>query len=128
MVREAEENAEADKLVREKVEAKNLLESYLYGLRSTVEDSLKDKLSEGDKETLNKAIKDGLAWLEEHPAEEKEEYDNKRKEVEDVANPIIAKAYNAAMPPGTGGPGSESTSSAEDSAADGGDGPTVEEM
>ena len=117
MVREAEENAEADKLLRQRVDAKNQLESYLYGLRSSVTDTLKDKIDEADKETLTKMVTEALAWLEEHPDESKEAYDEKRKSVEDVANPIISKAYN--YPEGGGAaPAEEASSSSADAAND----------
>ena len=102
MVAEAEENAEADKQARQKVEAKNQLEAYLYSLRSSAEDGLKDKLEEDDKNTLITTATEGLAWLDEHQDEEKDSYDEKRKEVEDVANPIISKAYDAGAPPQDG--------------------------
>ena len=95
MIREAEENAEADKVVKEKVEAKNGLESYLYALRHSVDDSLKGKIGEEDAATLLKVVTEALSWLEEHSNEEKDVYDSKRREVEAVANPIIQKAYAA---------------------------------
>ena len=117
MVREAEENAEVDKAARERVEAKNQLESYLYSLRASA-DTLKDKISDEDKATLTTTVDQALSWLEEHTTEEKEVYDSKKKEVETIANPIITKAYGAAPPP-EGGPSNP---------PDGGDGPTVEEI
>merc|ERR1712196_260572 len=52
MIREAEENAETDKLLKESVEAKNQLESYLYNLRVSVKDTLADKIVEEDKEKI----------------------------------------------------------------------------
>merc|ERR1711959_741715 len=39
MVREAEENAEEDKLVKEKVDARNAFEGYLYSMKNAVEGS-----------------------------------------------------------------------------------------
>ena len=113
MVREAEENAEADKALRQKVDAKNQLESYLYSLRATVTDTLKDKIDEADRDMLTKAVTEGLAWLDDHPDESKEVYDERRKSVEDLANPVIAKAYNAA-----GAPAEEASSSSADAAND----------
>jgi len=130
MVAEAEANAEADKQARERVEAKNQLEAYLYSVRNTATETLKDKLSDADKTTLTTAATEGLSWLEEHQAEDKATYDDKRKEVETVASPIITKAYGAASPGGAPG-ASESTSSADDANDGGGDapsGPTVEEV
>jgi len=129
MVREAEENSESDKQLKARVEAKNQLESYLYGLRSSLEDSLKDKIAAEDKETLSAAVKDGLAWLEEHPSDEASSYEDKRKELEAIANPIISKAYSAASPPSGAdgsGPGSSSSDGIDPSSSS--SGPTVEEV
>lgn len=127
MVQEAEENAESDKAARENIDAKNQLESYLYQLRSTVEDSLKEKISAGDKETILASVTAALTWLDDNQSETKEIYDEKRKEVEDVANPIIAQAYGAT--PDGGGDTSGSGGPGPDSAAGGSDsGPTVEEV
>ncbi|GMI24584.1 hypothetical protein TeGR_g2858, partial [Tetraparma gracilis] len=103
MVKEAEEMADADKEEKDKVEARNGLESYLYNMRNTLE-SIGDKLEEGDKEALKNAVDGGLTWLEDNgDTASKAEMDDKQKEVEEIANPIIAKAYEA----GAGGGGGE---------------------
>ncbi len=120
MIAEAEENAAADKQARQKVESKNQLEAYLYSLRSSAEDGLKDKITEDDKTTLSNAANEGLAWLEEHQDEEKEVYDEKRKGIEDIANIIITKAYATDAPTEEGGDGSEAGEDAS--------GPSVEEV
>jgi len=128
MVAEAEEHAEADKQAKARVEAKNQLEAYLYSVRASASDEkLADKLSDEDKQVLTNTAKDGLAWLDEHQQEDKDAYEEKRKEVEAVANPILTKAYSSA------GAGSSSGASGPSSPDDeggspGGDGPTVEEV
>eukprot|EP00549_Striatella_unipunctata_P025550 CAMPEP_0118723104 /NCGR_PEP_ID=MMETSP0800-20121206/31804_1 /TAXON_ID=210618 ORGANISM="Striatella unipunctata, Strain CCMP2910" /NCGR_SAMPLE_ID=MMETSP0800 /ASSEMBLY_ACC=CAM_ASM_000638 /LENGTH=672 /DNA_ID=CAMNT_0006631465 /DNA_START=18 /DNA_END=2033 /DNA_ORIENTATION=+ len=76
MVAEAEEFAEQDAADRAKVQAKNDLEAFLYNLKNSIDDTLKDKLNAEDKEALTKVVDDGLVWLEDHPAAEKEDYDN----------------------------------------------------
>lgn len=100
------------------------MEAYLYSLRSTMEDTLKDKIDESDKETLGAVVKDALSWLEEHDDEDKGTYEEKRKEIESIANPIISKAYGAAAgaPPGGDMP------NMPDQGDDEGSGPTVEEV
>lgn len=123
MVREAEENAESDKSIRLNVEAKNQLESYLYSLSSSLEDKLKDKLEISEKESLSKLIKETLAWLDENPSVEKDAYDEKRKEVEAIANPIMTRLYSAGAPENTQMPPSDSNKPSGDSS-----GPTVEEV
>ena len=67
------------------------MEAYLYSLRSTMEDTLKDKIDDSDKETLGTAVKDALSWLDDHGDEDKDTYEEKRKEIETIANPIISK-------------------------------------
>ena len=103
MVKEAEEYAEQDAAERDKVQAKNGLEAYLYNLKSSISDTLSAKLSEDDKSTLGTTVDDALVWLEDHPGAEKSEYDDKQKEVEQIANPIIKKAYESSTSASTEG-------------------------
>jgi len=96
MVREAEEFAEEDKKVKERIDARNGLESYLYNLKNQLEDDekgLSDKISAEDKKELQDSIDEILDWLEENPEADKEEYDEKQKEIEAVANPIMREMY-----------------------------------
>ena len=91
MLREAEENAEADKLAKERIDARQQLDNYIYSVKSSMTDAekLKGKLSPEDEETLEEAIKDGQSFLDSNPDAEKEEYDEKRKEIEEICDPII---------------------------------------
>ena len=124
MVQEAEEYAEQDEMEKAKVQARNELEAYLYNLKNSISDTLQGKLDESDKSTLATTVDEALVWLEDHPAAEKDEYDEKQKEVEAIANPIIKKAYES----GAGAPeGGDDDFMGED--LDGVDGgPSVEEV
>ncbi|GAQ88297.1 Molecular chaperones HSP70/HSC70 [Klebsormidium nitens] len=104
MVAEAEEFAEEDKKIKERIDARNHLETYVYNMKNTINDSdkLGDKISEDDKESIEAAIKDTLEWMDDNQSADKEEYEEKLKEVEGVCNPIISKLYQAAGP-GAGG-------------------------
>merc|ERR1712238_456928 len=96
MVREAEEFAEEDKKVKERIDARNGLESYLYNLKNTLNDDEKgvaDQLSAEDKKELEDTIDESLDWMDENPEAEKEDYDEKQKEVESIANPIMRNLY-----------------------------------
>jgi heat shock protein 5 len=97
MVKEAEEFAEEDKVMKETIDARNGLEGYAFSLKNSVNDKEKlgSKISEEDKETIEKAVKEVTDWLEEHPDAEKDEYSEKQKELEAVANPIMTKLYQA---------------------------------
>jgi len=109
MVKEAEEFAEEDKVMKETIDARNHLEGYAFSLRNTINDKEKagGKISEEDKETIEKAVKEVTDWLEEHPDAEKDEYAEKQKELEGVANPIMTKLYQAGGGPGGGPPPEE---------------------
>merc|ERR1712113_897899 len=96
MVREAEEYADEDRQVKERIDARNGLESYLYNLKNTLDDAEKgvaDNISPGDKKELQDVIDEVLDWMDENPEAEKEDYDEKQKEVENIANPIMRQFY-----------------------------------
>lgn len=95
MVREAEEFAEEDRKVKEKIDARNQLETYVYNMKNTIgdKDKLADKLESEEKEKVEGALKEALEWLDDNQNAEKEDYDEKLKEVEAVCNPIISAVY-----------------------------------
>merc|ERR1712138_157804 len=93
MVREAEEYADEDKKVKERIDARNGLESYLYNMKNTLAD---------DEEEIENTINEALDWLDENPEADKDEYTSKHKEVEAIANPIMRNVYQGAGGPGGG--------------------------
>merc|ERR1712037_799434 len=95
MLKAAEEFAEEDRMMREKVEAKNGLESFAFGLKSQLEDEekLAGKLSEEDKDTVEEAVNDVLDWLTSNDDAEKEDFDEKKAELEEIVNPILQEFY-----------------------------------
>jgi endoplasmic reticulum chaperone BiP len=104
MVKEAEEFAEEDKKVKGRIDARNGLESYLYNLKNTLDDEEKaSAISASDKKELQDIVDETLDWMESNPESDKEDYDEKLKEVEQVANPIMRNMYSGA---GGGGGGS----------------------
>ncbi|XP_072176771.1 endoplasmic reticulum chaperone BiP-like [Diadema setosum] len=105
MVNEAEQFAEEDKKLKEKVESRNELESYAYSLKNQVGDETKlgGKLSEEEKETILAAAEEQIEWLDANPDAETEDYLEHKKELEGVVQPIVSKLYE-----GAGGPPPES--------------------
>jgi heat shock protein 5 len=93
MVREGEEFAEEDRKVREKVDARNKLEAYLYNVRTTVDGEMGRRLDGSDRERVEEAARDVSEWLDTSPNAEKDDYVEKLKELEDVCNPVFAAAY-----------------------------------
>merc|ERR1712178_435770 len=106
MVEEAEQFAEEDKKVKDRIDGRNGLEGYCHNLKNTLEDEEKgiaDKLSEEDKEKVEEAVKETLEWLDDNQEAEKEEFEAKQKELEQIANPIIQKVYQAGAGGAAGG-------------------------
>lgn len=98
MVQEAEEFAEEDNRMKERVNGRNGLEGYCYSLKNSLEDDEKgiaDKIGEDDKQTLQDAIQETLEWLDDNQEAEKEDYVAKQKELESIANPIMKQAYGS---------------------------------
>merc|ERR1712013_493854 len=86
--------AEAEK---SRIEAKNGLESYVFNMKTSVEDEkVADKLSEEDKKAVLDKCNEAVAWIDSNQTAEKDEFEDKKKEVEGVCSPIIQKLYAAA--------------------------------
>ncbi|RIB01431.1 glucose-regulated protein [Gigaspora rosea] len=102
MVEEAEQFAEEDRMLRERIESKNQLENFVYSLKNQVSDDgeLGKKLSEEDKTTIKDAVKKTLEWFDEFSnSATKEELDEKREELQAIVNPITTKLYSDGAPP-----------------------------
>uniref|UniRef100_A0A8C9PA19 Heat shock protein 70 n=1 Tax=Spermophilus dauricus TaxID=99837 RepID=A0A8C9PA19_SPEDA len=123
MVQEAEKYKAEDEVQRERVSAKNALESYAFNMKSAVEDEgLKGKISEADKKKVLDKCQEVLSWLDANTLAEKDEFEHKRKELEQVCNPIISGLYQGAGGPGAGGFGAQAPKGGS------GSGPTIEEV
>merc|ERR1712188_48682 len=91
MVKEAEEFAEEDKKVKDRIDGRNGLEGYLYNIKNTIEDEEKGiakKVSEEDKTTIEEA----------------------EKEAEKIINPIMQKVYQESG----GAPGADAGAAGDD--------------
>ena len=95
MLKKAQEFEEEDKRLKETVEAKGQLEQYAYSLKQQVNDKEKlgKNINDEDKEAIENVVSEKLEWLEGHGEATKEEFEEQRKEIEEVANPIVAKLY-----------------------------------
>ena len=93
MVSEAEKYKEEDEKLREKIAARNSLESYAYKVKQTVEDpKVENKLDPADKETATKKVEEVIAWLDDNTQRaDKEEYQEKERDLKRVCSPIMSK-------------------------------------
>jgi len=123
MLNDAEKYAQEDAKQREKVTARNQLESYVFGVKQAVEDAAKDKVPEADKTKVLAKCAEVLKWLDNNLLAEKEEYEFKLKEVEQECKPIMMKLH------GGGGAGAGAAAGgAAGATGPGGKGPTIEEV
>jgi len=89
MILEAEQFANEDKLIKERIESKNVLENYLYGIKTQIagDSQLGSKINTEDKKIL---------WLESEGATaSKETLDEKKEVIEAIVNPITCKLYGS---------------------------------
>jgi len=93
MVDDAEKFAKEDTEFKNKIEARNKLESYLYSVRSSCDDTLKDKLDDEAKEKVKTTAKDALSWLDSNQDASTDDYESKQKEIEAIISPIFSATY-----------------------------------
>jgi heat shock protein 1/8 len=132
MVADAEKYKADDEKITEKIQKRNGLENLAYDYRNALNDEkISGKIAEDDKEKLQKKVEETLKWLEDNHEAEAEEFEHKKKELEEVGQPIMMKIYQAeggapppgAFPPGAGGPPG---GPAPAGGAPGDSGPTIE--
>jgi len=109
MIKESEKFADEDKKIKERVEAKNELESYVYSLKNQVNDKEKlgAKLSEEEKTTITDAVEEKIKWLESNSEAEVDDFKAQKKELEEVVHPIMSKFYQQGGEGGNAGSGPE---------------------
>merc|ERR1712125_269785 len=132
MVSEAEKYKAEDDANRNRIESKNGLENYCYSLKGSISgDEVAAKMDPADKTQLESKIEETTKWLDSNPAAEKEEYEEKQKELEGIAMPILQKMGGAGGMPGgmpdmSGMPGAGGAPGGASAADDPAGGPTIE--
>merc|ERR1711953_1305945 len=126
MVEDSEKFKDDDDKQKEKISAKNGLESYCFNIKSSVEDSnIKDKLSESERKMIADKCNEAIEWLERNQTAEVEEFKDRQKELESTFNPIIKKLYGNSQQSGMGSCGAQS---GQGFGSQMNGGPTVEEV
>ncbi|CAO3649265.1 unnamed protein product [Cunninghamella blakesleeana] len=98
MVNEAEKFKAEDEEAANRIKARNELESYTYQLRNTLQEHGEKLDNQDEKEKLKTIIDDAIQWLDNSQQASKEEYDSRKKELEDIVNPIMMKFYQQQQP------------------------------
>ena len=93
MVADAEKYKAEDEAIRQRVDAKNKLEGYCFGVRNSI-----NQMSNVDKDLKGKiesAVNDCIQWLSTHENEPADVYEQKQKELESVLMPLMQQAYSS---------------------------------
>ncbi|GBM82293.1 Heat shock protein 70 B2 [Araneus ventricosus] len=122
MLNEAMKYEKEDQEQREKVAARNSLESYVYQMKQTAESAPDEKLGSSDKAKVKEICDNVIRWLDNNTLAEKDEVEHKMKEVQSELGPIMTKMHQAAggFNP-SGGMGQQTTTGPAG-------GPTIEEV
>ena len=102
MVNDAERYKEEDDRQKVKIAARNRFESYIFSVKEAVQNS-GDKLSESDKELANKECEHAVKWLDCNSLAEKDEYEHKMNELQNVVSPLMMKLHGGAQSQGQQG-------------------------
>ncbi|GIY32699.1 heat shock protein 70 B2 [Caerostris extrusa] len=116
MLNEAKQYEKQDAEQREKVAARNNLESYVYSVKQAADSASDDKLSSADKTKVKEACDNAISWLDNNTLAEKDEIEHKLKEVQSELGPLMTKMHQAG---GNSNPGQQSGTKS---------GPTIEEV
>ncbi|XP_037961322.2 heat shock protein 68 [Plutella xylostella] len=116
MLAEAERYRDEDERQRERVAARNQLETYIFGVKQALDDA-GDRLSEQDKQAARGRCDDALRWLDNNTLAERDEYEHRLKELQQACAPLMSKLHGAGAGAGAGAPGGAPHA-----------GPTVEEV
>jgi len=96
MVNDAEKYKNEDEAQKEKVTAKNGLESYIFNLKTTLDqDEVKNKLGAEELSQAKSKLDEALSWLDSNQLGEREEYTEKQKELEADLKVLMEKLYSA---------------------------------
>jgi len=94
MVNEAEQYKDEDNVQKEKIGAKNSLEAYIFNMKASLDqEGIKAKLSEAEVTEAKQQLEAALSWLDLNQLGEKEEYEDKQKELEQGLKKLMEKVY-----------------------------------
>lgn len=98
MLSDAEKFADDDKLVKERVTARNQLEAFAYQIKNMVDDAqMGGQLTDDEKDALRNAAKETLGWLDNNQEASKEEYDYQQEQLQKTVHPITTRLAGSAQ-------------------------------
>lgn len=94
MVEEAKAFEAEDNAQRERVHAKNELESFAYQMKNSVEDStVAKKLGDEEVANVKREVGEVIEWLDHNQMAEKDEFDHQKEKLQQVVGPIMSRIH-----------------------------------
>ncbi|KAL6206139.1 hypothetical protein ACLB2K_023388 [Fragaria x ananassa] len=80
---------------KESIGAHDRLKMFIYNLKNQIneKDKLAEKLKHDEKDKLETVVKKALEWMKDNQTVDKEDYEEKLKEVEAVCNHVLTTVY-----------------------------------
>jgi|TARA_B110000971_G_scaffold110269_1_gene112955 L1 cell adhesion molecule like protein len=131
LVEEASVYATEDALHKNRVEARNALEQYLFSARTSIRNDKAPgtaNVTDFDKEFVERTVTEGLEWLDANQLAELDELQDKKQAMEGKIAPVVTKTYQGPTleTPAPPQPGQPETQGGDPDSPQGG--PTVREV
>jgi heat shock protein 1/8 len=132
MVNDADQYREEDERARERVNARNRLETYLYSCKQAVENYNGSAITDSDKSSVINSCEQAQKWLDSNQLAEKDEIDHQYAELDKRCRNVMMKMHGGGAGGGAGGGGGGRQYNPSGSQGGGGgggySGPRVEEV
>lgn len=92
MISDADKYKDEDNRQRDRVAARNKLETYIFGVKQAI-DETDGKVGDSKSSKVRRLCDEALIWLEKNSLAEKVEYEDKLKELSAVCAPIMKKLH-----------------------------------
>ncbi|XP_030755770.1 heat shock 70 kDa protein cognate 2 [Sitophilus oryzae] len=102
MLADAEKYASEDEQQKQRITARNQLETYIFSAKQAVENAPSDRLGESDKKLVEEKCSSALQWLDNNQLAEKDEYEDKLKDLQREVQPVMMKLHQGGAQPQAG--------------------------
>lgn len=103
MVNDADQYREDDERARERVNARNRLETYSYSCKQAVENYNGSAINDSDKSSVINACEDTQRWLDGNQLAERDELEHQYRELERKCQRVMTKMHGGGGGSGAGG-------------------------
>lgn len=95
MINDAEKFAEIDKKIKDALDMKSELEGRAFSLKNQLSNTevFAGKLSDNDRNIVERAVQNVLNWLDNNPRASVDEYKKQKTQLEETVDPVLSRFY-----------------------------------